>query len=191
MTPPKPRGRDEIRAAAIAATHRILRSSGPVKLTMRAVAAEANVNVGLLHRHFGSRADLLRAAADEMRALSAGRISDAVGLQDAVSVMLAAGEPAFGHGIAWSILQDEMDAVLPETFPAVDALVRLAKADGHSDRVDRLALVAALLSMSLGWRLYEPYLTRCLQLSEKDRRKVEAGLGRLLADLAEPPAGAR
>lgn len=173
--------------AAIAATHQILRTAGPVKLTMRAVAAEANVNPGLLHRHFGSRAGLLRAAADDLRAVSEARVAGATGLREAATDLLAPNEPWFSHGLAWSILQDELDSVLPDTFPAVERFVHLAAADGHVDRTERLGLVAALLSLALGWRLYEPYIARSLDLGPDDLPAVEARLRELLVDLTRAP----
>lgn len=179
----RPHGRDEIRAAAIAATHRLLQRVGPVRLTMRAVAAEANVNPGLLHRHFGSRAELLRAAADDLRARSEQRMSSVPDLDHAVDVLLGPNQPWFARGLAWAILQDELDVVLPDTFPAMQRLVELVDEDRERSEEERTVVVAALMSLALGWRLYEPYIARSLGVAD-DGEHVEHGLRELMRRLA-------
>ena len=50
-----PRGRDEIRTAALDAAERLLRANPPGSVSMRAIAEEANVTYSLLNRHLGTK----------------------------------------------------------------------------------------------------------------------------------------
>ncbi|MCC6271418.1 MAG: helix-turn-helix transcriptional regulator, partial [Microbacteriaceae bacterium] len=66
MTPERERpiGRDAVRAAILAAASRRFAQHGR-KASLRDIAADAGVNLGLIHRHFGNKDDLLRAALTE------------------------------------------------------------------------------------------------------------------------------
>ena len=56
-----PRGREEVRRAVIEAAANLLASRGPSAITVRDIAAAAQVNHGLVHRHFGSKEGVVRA----------------------------------------------------------------------------------------------------------------------------------
>src|SRR5262249_33272750 len=51
----RPTGRDQILDAVLDAAERLFASSGPADVSLRAIAAEAGVNYGLVHRHFGTK----------------------------------------------------------------------------------------------------------------------------------------
>src|SRR3954452_20722702 len=55
----RPTGRDEILDAVLDAAERLFATDGPANVSLRAIAQEAGVNYGLLHRHFGTREMLL------------------------------------------------------------------------------------------------------------------------------------
>src|SRR5271170_5270534 len=57
----KPIGRDEVSAAVLQAASELFAEKGPAATSIREVAARAGVNHGLLHRHFGSKRQLLAA----------------------------------------------------------------------------------------------------------------------------------
>src|SRR6185312_3770884 len=52
----RPSGRDEVIDAIISATLELVVEGGPSRVSLRRVAERANVNYGLVHRHFGTRA---------------------------------------------------------------------------------------------------------------------------------------
>jgi AcrR family transcriptional regulator len=58
---PRPRGRDACVAAIVGAASLLFAERGPAAVSLREVAAAANVNLGLIHRHVGSKDDLLAA----------------------------------------------------------------------------------------------------------------------------------
>src|SRR4051794_7055663 len=55
----RPTGRDEILDAVLDAAERLFAADGPADVSLRAIASEAGVNYGLLHRHFGTKEMLL------------------------------------------------------------------------------------------------------------------------------------
>ena len=57
--PRKPRGRDEVRSAVLTAASSLVAERGPDGFSVREVATRAGVNHALVHRHFGTKADVL------------------------------------------------------------------------------------------------------------------------------------
>ena len=55
----KPRGREQIRSAVLTATSALVAERGPDGFSVRDIAARAGVNHALVHRHFGTKADVL------------------------------------------------------------------------------------------------------------------------------------
>src|SRR4051794_7618525 len=51
----RPTGRDEILDAVLDAAERLFAAAGPADVSLRAIAQEAGVNYGLVHRHFGTK----------------------------------------------------------------------------------------------------------------------------------------
>ena len=62
VTNDRPVGRDAVVAAVIDAAATLFAERGPAAVSLREVAAAANVNLGLIHRYVGSKDDLLAAA---------------------------------------------------------------------------------------------------------------------------------
>src|SRR5215470_12157756 len=55
----RPTGRDEVVEALLDAAARLLAVNPPEEVSLRGIAREAGVNHGLVHRHFGTRDDLI------------------------------------------------------------------------------------------------------------------------------------
>ncbi|MEL6892010.1 MAG: helix-turn-helix domain-containing protein, partial [Actinomycetota bacterium] len=56
----RPHGRDEVVDSLIAAAAELFSDRGVADVTVREIATAANVNPGLLHRHFGGKDDLVK-----------------------------------------------------------------------------------------------------------------------------------
>ncbi len=59
-----PTGRDEVIAAILDSAAQIFAERGPTAASIRDIAAQAGVNHGLVHRHFGSKEQLVAAVLD-------------------------------------------------------------------------------------------------------------------------------
>src|SRR3954453_6082672 len=70
----KPHGRDEVRSAVLTATSALVAERGPDGFSVRDIAARAGVNHALVHRHFGTKADVL----EQMLAADANVVVSAV-----------------------------------------------------------------------------------------------------------------
>lgn len=60
-----PRGRSEVQAAIVQAARALFAEKPYADVTTRAIAQAANVNLGLLHRHFGSKEAVVRGGTAE------------------------------------------------------------------------------------------------------------------------------
>src|SRR5262249_19097860 len=58
---PRPRGREAVMAAVLDAAMTLFAARGPASVSVRDIAAAAGVNHALVHRHFGSKQEVLRA----------------------------------------------------------------------------------------------------------------------------------
>src|SRR3954451_19310567 len=72
----RPTGRAAVRAAVLESAIALFAERGPASVSLRAIAAGANVNLGLLHRHFGSKAELVTAALEHFLAGMRTRVAE-------------------------------------------------------------------------------------------------------------------
>lgn len=173
---PQPRGREQVIEAVIEATIELCRTGGPDKVTLRRVADQANVNYGLVHRHFGTKAEVIKAAMRRAHERSFRVLVEPYeNLETAVSHILVEGSNTLARVMAWGILQGEIDSILPpaESSLMLMALYQLAAKDSEAkSAADSLATrvtVGTLVASLLGWRLFEPYIVRGLKLGDVSR----------------------
>jgi TetR/AcrR family transcriptional regulator, repressor for neighboring sulfatase len=162
----------------IDATLSLWSAKGPAEVSLRAIAARAGVNYGLVYRHFRTKEAVIRAAMDRVVARSLMYIQDCTDLVDAMDSVLPRSTGAHARLLAWAILQYLVDDILPAEDPFLQRLRELAKADlgGDVADADTAAKVRAgsLLAMLYGWRLFEPYLVRGLQLETVSHDELDA-----------------
>lgn len=160
-TAPPPAARALLDAAAL-----LLAERSPSAISGRALAEQAGVNYGLVHRHFGSKQALLAAALDELVTEYATNGFD----DDGVPVPLAlAGRPALWRSLAHVLLDvagfEEYRRSTPVLVHAV-AAVRATR-PGLGDR-HLAAVVALALSIEVGLPLHRRVLARAVELAEDD-----------------------
>jgi AcrR family transcriptional regulator len=186
----KPYGREQVIESIIDATLSLWSAKGPAEVSLRAIAARAGVNYGLVYRHFRTKEAVIRAAMDRVVARSMMYTEDCTDLVDAMDSVLPRSTGAHARLLAWAILQYLMDDVMPAEDPFLQRLRELAKADVPADAPDpdTAAKVKAgsLLAMLYGWRLFEPYLVRGLQLDQVGHDELDALIReRMLKALAD------
>src|SRR5438045_854495 len=110
---PRPHGRDEVRQAIITAAKRRFATQGPSAST-REIAADADVNLGLLHRHFGSKESLIRAVFADASAQGYARTADVSSVAQALDRILT-DDTTYGRVLAG------MPVVRPARWPCWSA----------------------------------------------------------------------
>jgi AcrR family transcriptional regulator len=158
-------------------------------LSLRSIAARAGVNYGLVHRHFGTKEAVIRAAMHHVVARSLGYIEDSSDLVEAIGSVLPRSTGSHSRLVAWSILQFVIDDVMPAEDAFLTRMRDLAAADVPRDSADadleasfRAGTILALL---YGWRLFEPYLVRGLGLESLSHaelnERIRASMLRVLS----------
>jgi AcrR family transcriptional regulator len=177
---PKPTGSDEVRAAILAAASRHFARHGTAA-SLRDIAADAHVNLGLIHRHFGNKDDLIRAVLESHANAGAGLAGRATDLASAM-------QEIFGHNadggqyiktMAWLLLDDAPIQQFQTQYPTINALRKLTT--GEAQEIDLLAAFALVY----GWTVFGDQLLAAFGRKARSRHEVEqqlsAVLGRLLS----------
>lgn len=167
-------------------------------MTLRRVAEQAKVNYGLLHRHFGTKAEVIKAAMRRAHARSFRLLVEpAQDLDAAVSRILLESSNTLARVMAWGILQGEIDNMLPaaESSLMLTGLHELAlKGSPAKSAEDAFAIrvtVATVVASLLGWRLFEPYISRGLKLEGAGHPAIYDAMLSALQRLIERPGPAQ
>jgi AcrR family transcriptional regulator len=144
---PKPYGRDEVIGAVIEAATRLFAERGPSAVSLREVATAADVNLGLIHRHIGSKTDLLAAVLRARPGMPGG----AATAEEGLATMLARGyaPPAYTVILVRAALDGYDLANLGVEFPGLDRWTAFLRE--HLSPVDADIRIAFVVAMLLGW----------------------------------------
>jgi TetR/AcrR family transcriptional regulator, repressor for neighboring sulfatase len=181
-----PHGRDEIRAAVLAAATALFAERSPRAVSVREIAAAAGVQHSLVHRHFGSKDDLVR----EVLAAEGARIASRVeAADDPAEGIVAEFRQVMDNGVLLrAVARALLDGVRPGTFtqehPAIRSLIELAAA-ASTDRPDRdpRVVVAFGVAAAAGWQILEEWLLLAADLGGRDTEDVRAEVAELLGEL--------
>lgn len=188
------RPRDEVARALVDATAELLaeRSSGQV--TVRDIAARADVNVALIHRYFGSKRNLVGAAVAEAQRRMVAEVD---GMPDALTGATSVFHAALQeHQLVATLARATLDGALDDLPPGQPAIGRLverfeaeAAARGHRPRYDLRLLVACLSAATMGYALFGGLIRSAAGLGEEPEEQVEAAIIGMLQDLAGSALG--
>jgi TetR/AcrR family transcriptional regulator, repressor for neighboring sulfatase len=180
---------EEIREALIEALVRLLKTRSIARISVREIAAEAGMNHGLVHRHFGSKDDLVRAAARRLSEELHGGDPVQRGMSASSFAQLRA-RPELARVVARACLDGpgvvlEQAAPSPERLEELVAPVRRAlERLGFGEAVDPYVLNGLATAALLGWFVFKPLLGDGFGLSADADDRVAALLERLDAVLA-------
>lgn len=170
---------------------------GPAKVTLREVAAAADVSYGLIHRFYRTKENLLVAVMELLVGYGGERLSEEkdvyAAIDNSIGADLDSGQ--FGRMLMWSIFEGiEPDRLLGE-----------ARSNGYRAQIDALwenpvepdvraefdsSVVAGLLGVvGSVWDLYEPYMIELADnrwRSRDDLRQEVTELLKLLVYAARP-----
>lgn len=174
----RPQGKHQVTTALKRAALALLAERG-VAFSVREVAERANVNHGLVHRHFGSKRGLITAAVDDRNAAVRSQIDDARSPLELINP----GEPSTAVLLARLILDDATELISGPV--ATRALVTRIEADLKESQLpsaeERAALATAI---ALGWAVFGTY-TLAAAGADPNNGAAEH-LRKIVQDLIEP-----
>jgi AcrR family transcriptional regulator len=172
---PKPQGKDEVTAAIVRAARRGFAAQGP-NVSLRDIAADANVNLGLMHRHFGSKEAVIRAAFDDAARNGRALVDDADDLPEALRRtidMVSKGEDGYVRMLAWMLLSQMAPHDLQTEFPTLERLVELGGPDA------RPTILVTMLVL-YGWQVFADQLLVALGYDPSEKDAVSGEVRALL-----------
>jgi AcrR family transcriptional regulator len=179
----RPQGRVEVVTAVLDAATELMAELGPDAVSLRAIADRANVNYGLIHRHFGTREAVLQQAIGRQQA----SVLEQLGARGLT------GEQALGILAEHPLLVDlTFRAVLART--QIDRYRRdktvahlLLRADGSGPDTpishERRVKVAAFIAFAFGWIALEGMNVPSLELDGMDPAELRAEVAKLLPEI--------
>ena len=188
------RGREASERALIDAAVELFAENGVRGVSVRAIAKHANVNHGLVHHYFGSKAGLVTAVLDTL-AVRLATLAGPMGTSSDGQAFVEDTEQTRTHVrvLAYAILEGSVTEY-QTSFPIVERFAALAQnVFGLDEATARLRSVQAA-AMIFGWMMLEPWLLNAggfdpARTNELRPRLVE-GIVRLAARDAPAPFAA-
>ncbi len=161
--PGAPVGPEEVRRAVLGTAARLFAERGVDAVSLRDIAAAADVHLALIGRYIGSREELVTAVFDDLSERLAEAVADRPLSGQGFSTETVMGQWA---RVAGALAIGGRSLGVRSGFNPVLAMARTL-ADGY--RIDeRSARVRAaqIVAAALGWRIFEDYLVEAGGLSE-------------------------
>ena len=176
----KPLGKDEVVAAVLAAAAQLFAEKGPAATSIREVAALAGVNHGLLHRHFGSKRQLLAATLQHL-ADSGAKLRES----GASAEEIAAAQERQARVMVRSTLDGFPIEELQKRFPGMERFLEQVRS-GHSDESQARLLAAHAMALQFGWGLMAPTLRAAFGLNDLSDAAIRAAVDEQIAQITAP-----
>jgi AcrR family transcriptional regulator len=164
-------GKDAVREAVVAAAYALFQEQSPSTVSLRAIAARAGVNYGLIHRYFGTKEAVLGAVFEHQSAIGREIVRSTSNARDALRALYDHHpEAGYARMVAWAILDDADLSRFVSPSPALGAVLDLLEDRSQHDTVndvddvDAKVAVALSVMLILGWEFFEPYLVRLVGL---------------------------
>ena len=183
------RSREDVSEALIDAAAALASERGSGHVTVRDIAARAGVNATFVHRYYGSKQNLVRAAMQRAQERLAARIAEVPDVVEGAAAIVHAtlGERELIATLTRAAL-DGLFADIPAGNPAMAVLVerfqREAAARGGGGRHDPRVVVACLSAATVGYALLGDYIRHGTGLDGISDDEVEALLVDVLRDVA-------
>jgi TetR/AcrR family transcriptional regulator, repressor for neighboring sulfatase len=173
-------GRDEVVAAVLAAASELFAERGPAATSIREVAARAGVNHGLLHRHFGSKRQLLAATLQHL-ADSGDRLRES-GARDEE---LKAVQELQVRVMIRSTLDGFPIEELQQRFPAMQRFLEQVRSEVSDEDQARLRAAHAM-ALQFGWALMASTLRVAFGLKNLSDAEVREAVAEQIAKIVAP-----
>jgi TetR/AcrR family transcriptional regulator, repressor for neighboring sulfatase len=181
----RPTGREEILDAVLDAAERLFAAAGPGDVSLRAIANDAGINYGLVHRHFGTKDALFDRLLQRYADRWTARL-EVLDYQAAFDELLGPG-PETGpylRLLAWTLLSDRQDRHARAHIERA-TLDQLPALRADVDPEAAAIATAAALAFTFGWRFFNPFIRDALHL-DLDDDELQAAMRQHLHRLTSP-----
>lgn len=175
------------RDALLRAAAALFAERGAEAVSTREIALRANVNNGLIHRHFRTKDALLREVLEGLSAEISSAVQDKDGAQVLIGFFNALRErEVYWKLIARSMLDGQPIDLVQRTFPtmgrAVDVIREMQAAGRGPVDADPRAVAAMLAATAFGWLVFEPWLLAAGGFEEHEKESAGRDVIRLVRD---------
>jgi AcrR family transcriptional regulator len=179
-------------AAVRAAATTLFATHGPASVSVRDIAAAAGVNHALVHRHFGSKQEVLRAVLEQAGHEMAAIVETLPTVHAGLDALLTASveREMYWRTLARAILDGENPQGLQRDFPTIRQLIALLDKERQQTgpeteasspaSLDARVVIGTLSALMLGWVVFEPYLLHATGLEKDERQQVRAQVAQML-----------
>jgi AcrR family transcriptional regulator len=190
-----PRGREETKRAVMEAAAELFADRSPSRVTIREIAAKAGVNHALVHRHFGTKKELLRAVIQRGTLEYSERINEINDPAEAfrAGFLFGAEDDPAAATLARAVLDGSLRGRPERAFPGMARHIALLDgaidATGAAPRHAVRVIAACAFAFMGGWFILEDWLVPAAGLSDRDVTQVRDEVANLLKDLVSHAAG--
>ena len=187
--PERPRlSREEASRALVDAAATLFAERPSGRVTVREIAARAGVNPTYVHRYFGGKQALMRAAMEKSQRAIAANITGMADLRQDLGILFDAivGEKEFVAVLA----RASLDGVLPDFpagYPTMSGLLQRIEAElaagASSGRYDPRVVVACLGSLTLGYALFGQFIRRGTRLEGQSEEELRVSIVAVLREI--------
>ncbi|PRZ40428.1 TetR family transcriptional regulator [Antricoccus suffuscus] len=166
-----PIGREAVVTALLRAAADEFAERGFESASIRAIATRAGVNHGLVHRHFGSKSQLLTAVLADL----SDKVASDVATGSRLDTRSSDATQLFLRVLARSLL-DGADVAGQARHPVMDWAVNQAVDRTGADPAAVRVGVAQSIALELGWLLFEPFLIAAADLDAAELASARDGI---------------
>jgi AcrR family transcriptional regulator len=170
-------------AALLDAATRLFAERGPAAVSLRDVARDANVNLGLIHRYIGSKHDLLAAVLTARPGYPTPTTPRSPEEIVDVALELMTTDAAFARIVLRAALDGFDVSNVQPAFPLLERVAKAARAE--LPRADADARVAVLTTAALAFQTVLPVLLGVLNLRELSSHELREALRPALLDFIQ------
>ncbi len=184
-----PYGRAAVKKAILDATEKLLVKNTPDKITVREIARAAKIKHPLIHRHFGTKEEVIAAVHARAIAKAERKVAGIENLEGNIGAFFeAVKKNKFRHvALTRAMLDGVRPRAIPTEFPLMSRLLELVKKRFNETNTDPKftpeMITAILAAAILGWLLYEPFLLADTHQEDKKQDEIHKTVVEVLEEI--------
>ena len=186
-----PHGREAIKEAILDAAEELLSKKNPNEVTVRKIAEAAGINHSLVHRHFGTKENVVVAVHERIIEKMDMSATDVEQIKGNVNLFFKMSQQNVSRRVILTraMLNGVSPHLIQHHFPVMRRLLDLAKKKKASaenpSKYDPEILTAVFTATVMGWFLYEPFFLASLEMEDWDKEEIYSQMIELLEEMVE------